>query len=608
MTFAHSPAAPPHPLPGALPRSAARLVLLTAVVAALALAFSRSASAQQVTATLSPQIVAQGQLAEFAITYEGPQTNLDALPDSLAVEGLDIEGPQTQQSFSFNKNVSSYRFELIWQVSGSQPGRYTIPPQSVTFGGQSFTTQELVLEVREGPAPSASLEPVLRMKIDKTELYVGEVTPITITALFHRRTQLRSYGHPKLPRENFVVKRFPPPGPAPTIEINGERYQPIEFSSSLSALREGDLVVGPATLDDVLLDFPADTAGDAGRRTPPGFPPSFFQRMTTRQLTLTSDSIRVRVKPLPTAGRPADFAGTVGRFALMSRLAQPAQELRVGDPIAVDLIVTGEGNFDSLSAPLPAVTEGWKQYPPKVVQENRGTGLEPGSQVWNQVIIPQQPVTEVPAFVLSFFDPATATYQTVRSAPLPVVVLPDEARPDPRAGEAPTKDFSLIDAALPEEKLNDILALRPPTGTWLPLTPRSQDEVVLWAAQAVPAALLLAFAAAGLQRRQRERDAAARRAREGNPRLPADIRRDLRRSDLTRRQFYSLAREFVQAAEFHTGRPAHAAGLNGELDTLLARQSLYCYAGVSEEAAAPVPRPEQKEILATLDKLARVGR
>ena len=563
-----------------------------------------TAAAQQLTATISPKVVAQGQSAEFTISYEGPEANVDSLPDTLDVPGLSIQGPQTQQSFSLNNNAATYRMEAIWSVSAPQPGTYTIPPQSLTINGQPFTTREVTLEVREGPARAAALDPILRLSIEKTELYVGEVTPITITALIHRRTQLRNYGHPKLPRENFVVKRFPPPGPAPMIEFNGDRFQPIEFRSSLSALREGEMQVGPATLDDVLVDFPTDAGADPGRRTPQGFPPSFFQRMTTRQLTLTSDSVKLRVKALPTEGRPADFAGAVGRFSVVSRLGQPSQELRVGDPVSVDLIVTGEGNFDSLSAPLPATTEGWKVYPSKVMQENRGYGLDPGSQSWNQVLVPHQPMNEVPAFVLSFFDPATASYQTVRTAPIPIVVLPEPSRPDPRSGEAPTRDFSVVDVAIPEEKLNDILSLRPVSAHWMPLTPRSRESAVFWAAQAVPAALLLAFIAAGLQRRHRENEEAARREREGKPRPPSEIKRDLQRPNQSRREFYTLTQEFIHSAEFHTGRPATTAGLNGHLTTLLERQAVICYAGPNPDAEAPIPQPEQKEALQTLEKLA----
>lgn len=559
-----------------------------------------AAHGQQVTASLSPTTVAQGQPAAYSIVYQGPQTDLDLIPETPAVAGLEFEEPEIEQSFTLRDTVASQQIRIRWRVSGQESGQYTIPAQGVSFGGRQYATEPVTLEVREGPPVSPSFDPILRLSVAKTDLYVGEVTPITVTALFHRRTQVRNYEHPKLPRENFVVKRFPPAGPAPYVEINGERFQPVEFTSSLSALREGNLVVGPATIENVLVDVPLD-ADEDGR----GFPPSFFQRMRTRQFTLTSEAVPIRVKPLPIEGRPADFTGAVGRFILQSRLAQPAQALHVGDPIAVDLIVTGEGNFDSLSAPLPAVTEGWKLYPAKVTQENRGTGLEPGAQVWNHVIVPQQPLTEVPAYVLSFFDPATSTYQTVRSAPIAITVQPEIARPDPPSGEPPAKDFSVVDAALPEEKLDDILTLRPALGAWQPLTPRPRDEILFWAAQALPAALLLAFIGVGLQRRHRERAAAERAAREGKPRLLNDIRRDLRQSGLTRRAFYTLAREFVDAAEFAAGRPVQAAGLNGELDSLLERQALYCYANRPEDATSPIPRPEQQEAIATLDKLAR---
>ena len=111
----------------------------------------------------------------------------------------------------------------------------------------------------------------------RTKESVPAMTLFTITVYVHRRTQLRNYDHPKLPRENFVVKRFPPPGPGALVEVNGERYHPIQFSSSLSAIREGELELGPATLE-CMIDFPVAT--EDARSVPQGFaPPSFFQRV-----------------------------------------------------------------------------------------------------------------------------------------------------------------------------------------------------------------------------------------------------------------------------------------------------------------------------------------
>lgn len=580
--------------------------LFARVLALLALCAAPSLRAQQVSATLSQSTASPGQTVEYTITYEGPQANLDLLPQP-AVPGLDIQGPQTSQSMAFQSNgAQSFQYNLTWFLTGAAPARHVIPPQVIAFSGQSYTTPELVLEVKDGPLPAASFDPLLRLSVAKNELYVGEVTPITVTALFHRRTQLRNYDHPKLPRENFVVKRFPPAGPAQSVDINGERYQPIQFSSSISALIEGDVDLGPASLDCVI-DFPAADDSIPPRRTPQGFPPSFFQRMSTRKFTLTSDTVKIKVKPLPAEGRPADFAGAVGRFTLATQSSQlqqqPAQSVRVGDPISVDLFVTGTGNFDRLAAPLLETPDGWKTYPAKVTQENRSTGLEPGTQVYNQVIIPQQPGGFVPAFQFSFFDPQTEQYHTARSQPIALTILPEETKPAQAASEAPTKDFSAPDAAIPDEKLDDILTLRPLSGPMLSLTPQARGETMFWAAQAVPAALLLAFIGMGIQRRARERAAAVRRQREGQPRPLADIRRDLKRSGLTRRDFYALAREYVSAWEFHQQKSAAAAGLNGGVQTVLQRQSLYSYGGAAAEASAAIQNPEQKEILSVLDRL-----
>ena len=332
----------------------------------------------------------------------------------------------------------------------------------------------------------------------------------------HRRTQLRNYDHPKLPRENFVVKRFPPPGPGALVEMNGERYHPIQFSSSLFAIREGELELGPATLD-CMIDFPAG-AEDA-RSVPQGFaPPSFFQRMATRQFSLKSETVKIKVKPLPADGRPTDFTGAVGHFGLVTRASQPLQQIHVGDPISLDFFITGQGNFESITAPTPDPPDGWKLYPPKVTQENRSTGLDPGTQVYNQVIVPQKVAQAIPAFQLSYFDPAQGKYLVARSAPIPLTMLLDEPKPDTRTGEAPTKDFSFVQASIPEEKLADILTVRPAASPLLPLTAPAVDGALAWALQAIPAAIVIALVGVGLHRRSRERAAAEQLARAGHPR------------------------------------------------------------------------------------------
>jgi hypothetical protein len=561
-------------------------------------------AAQQVTTSLSPKVVGPGQAAEFSITYEGPQASFESVPE-IRVPGIEVVGPQSQSMLSSDNGVTTYRRELMWQLFSAQPGRYVIPSMPVGIMGQEFQTQEVVLEVKEGATPEVSLDPFLKLNVGKQDLYVGEVTSIAITAFFHHRTQLRNYDHPKLPRENFVVKRFPSAGPAAMVEMHGERYVPIQFTSALSAIKEGDLDLGPATLD-CMVDFPA--SADDVRNRPRGFPPSFFQRMVTRQFAMKSDILKVRVKPLPAEGRPADFAGAVGRFSLVTRSTQPLQQLHVGDPISLDLFVTGQGNFDSIPPALPDPPDGWKLYPAKITQENRSSGLQPGAQVYNQVIVPTRMTNAIPAFQFSYFDPDQEKYQVARSAPIPLTLLPDDPGIDPRTGEAPTRDFSFAEATIPEERLADILTVRPGSSRMLSLTTPARDEALTWALQAIPAAIVLALAGVGMQRRARERAVARQRARLGQPRSLQEIRRDLKRSGLSRREFYSLAREYANAAAFHRSSkadPSASAASDPGLDQVLARQGYYSYSGDDADAAAPVTSPERKEVMAVLEHAAR---
>ncbi|MGI8603614.1 MAG: BatD family protein [Verrucomicrobiales bacterium] len=552
----------------------------------------------QVTATVSPPVIGAGQTAEYSLTIENGH-QIQQLPTNLAVPGLEFNGPSSRNSMSLTNGVLRQQTEFVWQIFAANPGLFTIPGQQVIVNGQALSVPEKTLQVQEGVGPRHSYEPLLTLQVEQPEIFVGEVVPLKVTALFHRRTQLRNYEPPKLPRDNFVVKRFAQPLQGELVEAKGERYQSIVFSSSLSAIKEGLLNLGPATLDCVV-DFPSE---GSGARTPtPGFP-SFFQRTITRQIHLESNVLKITIKPLPTEGRPADFSGAVGKFTLSARLNQPPQ-VRMGDPLAVDLTVAGQGNFDSVAAPLLASPEGWKIYPPKQTQENRSLGLEPGVVSFSQVIIPQKMAQQVPPFQLSYFDLDQKKYVTVQSNAIPLQMTPEEKAAPAGSDEAPTKDFAISEAAIPEERLADILTVRPEGAELRNLTPRKSDAAVFWGIQAVPAALVLTFAGMGLQRRLRLSAEETRRRRIGHPRASLVILRQMKRPGLAARDFYALAREFVDSREFYHGRAGTASGLNGELEQILARQTRLSYAGLAE-AAAPISSKEQKEVVATLSRLER---
>ena len=67
--------------------------------------------------------------------------------------------------------------------------------------------------------------------------------------------------------------------------------------------------------------------------------PDLFDSGPRKDVKVETNGISVEVKPLPEAGRPANFSGAVGQFAIRSE-ADPVQA-RGGDPVTLRVEVRG---------------------------------------------------------------------------------------------------------------------------------------------------------------------------------------------------------------------------------------------------------------------------
>src|SRR2546426_576001 len=94
---------------------------------------------------------------------------------------------------------------------------------------------------------------------------------------------------------------------------------------------------------------------------------------------LHSEPLVLNVLPLPEAGRPADFAGAVGRFEMDVKAAPLA--LGAGDPVTVTSTIRGTGNLDSVTAPAIAASDALRVYP---VQQSGQPAA--GERVFEQVV------------------------------------------------------------------------------------------------------------------------------------------------------------------------------------------------------------------------------
>ena len=549
------------------------------------------ASAQiTVQAGLSPNKIAVGDSAQLTIQIRGA-TKLPNQP-AIIIDGLQVEPSGMAQNTSINGNTGQVQVQVsfTYLLSAEKTGDYPIPAQDINVEGQIYKTAPLTLKVMEGAAVPNEFQPIVELEVAKSVVYEGEVVPITITLMINRNSNFTEPPNIQLTREGFAMKRFQRNPDQSTEEHNGAIYQVVRYRTSLHAIKSGQLTLGPAEAKVELL-----VPDGSGRRDP-------FGGMSARQkpFKISSNTLSITAKPLPTKGRPDNFSGAVGNFTVQIQ-AQPLK-LMEGDPIAATLYINGTGNFESLSAPEMESSDGWRLYPAKLVQENRNSGLESGTVAYSQVLIPEKVLLKLPSFVLNYFNPDIDQYVIAKTDPLPLQITANPNKPGTGSKAAVVsgvKDFSFTEPSVPREDMQGALGIERSMGTLLPLASAPVAGVSPWWIHGIGAALLLGILGSALLSKLRSL-AIPREALLAAPPKAADLLRQLRAERGSLRSFYSLAEEFLAAWSRDHQRPFPATPAILEVvERIHKRRNFYCY-GAEPQADQPVPASEHQEIITAL--------
>jgi hypothetical protein len=295
-------------------------------------------------------------------------------------------------------------------------------------------------------------------------------------------------------------------------DINGIGYYVLTYRSTLSSLKAGEFKVGPAS-QVVIAELPV-----GGMRGPGGFSSLFGNPTEPRILNLKSQPLSVKVLPLPAEGKPANFSGAVGDFA-MTATASPT-ELTVGDPVAAEIMISGTGNFDALTEPALTAPQGWKTYPAKrysiegQLDQNQIPTLE-RKIGYSQVFIPEAVQNTLPPFEINYFSTREKKYITLRTNAIELNMKPAPPLPGgERAGGAGAQGESQEVPPLildPQANITDIVIKPPAVSRWaLPAGALLLRSDTFWSVQAVPVGLLILACVLALMRRQRESRQAGR--------------------------------------------------------------------------------------------------
>ncbi len=370
--------------------------------------------AQKVEITLTaPSTVNAGQ----PFRVEVSANNQDVRLGSPTFEGMQVMGRMQSSNMSFINGVSSVSVSYIYTVMADKPGKYTIPAVKGSLAGTIYNSNSVTIEVvddgsgsasagnnnggngNNGGTPSSNENVFIDLTVNKLEAYVGE--QIIMTASLYSRYDIVGLDNPTFPNGNgFWSKVIQNPSSISfsrkTINNKAYLYSPLQ-KKVLFPQKSGNLTIDPYSIDCIVSD---------------GF--GFRQAKAVAK----SKAKTIKVKPLPTDGKPDGFGGAVGSFTVAA--STDKTDLKLDEPLTIKITVTGSGNFQLFEAPKIDLPSAFEQFEPKSTENVNANekGLS-GNKVFSIVAIARQSGSfTIPPVKFHYFDPATKSYKTATSKEL----------------------------------------------------------------------------------------------------------------------------------------------------------------------------------------------
>lgn len=358
---------------------------------------------------------------EFSMNEDGD----NFVPPNFEASGFRVVGGPSQSiSESWVNGRGSFQKTYSYVLLPLKKGNLVIKQALIEINGQIYKTLPIKITVTNAVnQPNDANDPAtvradnnlyLVADISKTNPYVNEPITVVYKLYFSYNIGITNWQELNKPKykdfwsQNIDVKQLV----AEEGMFKGERYRYVVLRKTvLYPQKAGKLVIEPLSLD-------IDCQVPRGR-------PNFFG-----QVQLVDDSKRVSagskvidVKPLPEAGKPANFTGAVGKFNFS--VLPSKTTLKNGESLDLDIKVTGIGNLKLFNLPKPVVPSELEMYDPEH-SENVSTPLSgmTGSISDRYTIIPQSKGNfPIKGLEFSYFDLSTGSYKTIASPNIMLNVL-----------------------------------------------------------------------------------------------------------------------------------------------------------------------------------------
>ena len=527
--------------------------------------FLSAASYAQTSSRLSSTFLARGEQALLEIVVVGARNvGTPEIPDvkTIAIQ-FSGRGPKAN---ILPGRILEYAYGYI--VSGYEVGKFTIPAITVVVDGLKTQSEPLDFQIfdpddlqwSEVQSGERTIRYASSFRTMNSRPFENETTPTEIKVFVPEEVLVEDWGIPDFERDGVAAWRFQPSPMRSRINLLGKRYVSVAYPSTITPTRVGKIGIGPAKIRLTTQEQALDP----------------FPRIVNAEIYLQVPKLEIESIPLP-PGAPEGFENAVGNFRLSASTA--VTEIQEGDPISVDLIVSGSGNLDTMRPPSLEDPTGWKIYGTTTEQRDDERRQLSGSVISRQSIRPLEMKSAIPPYRLVYFDPKDETYKTLTTEPIALQMTPNTTAGT--TSGSPSQSLSV-----PFERMTDILATIRPAQLTVPVIP----SLPSWFGHAIGGLLALTLLTKAIWMRYA-------------PRLTRDPRRETwtRELNAIEKSKTSDETEFLKAAgsfieRWQGGNPPP------EIQAILTERDAVCFR--AEKPKIALDQKRRGEILRLLRKAA----
>jgi hypothetical protein len=389
-------------------------------------------STQTLRSEITPTAGSLDDLFIFTVTYEGGEQRVTPQLQTSSDFDVQLLGPKT--SITIINGVLRSQQSFVYQLTPKREGALKTPQAQVTTsqGPLSASSIAVTISARSGStgapygaasAPTASDELFLSQAAAPKEVYLGQQIVNVIGV--YSRINLQGVTVDDEVADGFWQEVISDNNSSQKT-IRGKEYASLELSRALFPLRAGDLTIAPRKGTAKTITTRRVSPNNILDPFSDGFFDSLFQQPVIKDVPLASNTIPIKVKPLPPL--PPELAKFASGVTLVGEtlitMDASAAVMKAGDTKAISVTLRTFGNVNPIKTLPIAAPLGMKLYDAQPQTSHRiSNGMLVAERTFKYSLVAIQPGTaRIPGVSVTYFDPVSGNYKLATTSELTILV------------------------------------------------------------------------------------------------------------------------------------------------------------------------------------------